>query len=119
MAGALAERRKPVGDRRQYCAVRVEFGIAGTAGEAGLVHVGRIEVEAEDVGLERLEAAFLHVLAERHQIVERAHRRNAHHVGVAEAVGAAMRPVERQAIAHRAAEQGVDRNAQRLGLDVQ
>ena len=40
-------------------------------------------------------------------------------LGVAEAVAAAMRPVERQAIAHRPAEQGVDRNAQRLGLDVE
>ena len=119
VAGALAEGRQPVGDGGQHRAVGIELGIARAAREAGLVHVGRIDIEAEDVGLERLEAALLHMLAELHQVVERAHRLDAHHLGVAEAVGAAMRPVERQAVAHRPAEQGIDRNAQRLGLDVQ
>ena len=94
-------------------------GQPGVRAEARLVHVGRVEVEAEDVGLERLEAALLHVLAELHHVVERAHRLDAHHLGIAEAVAAAMRPVERQAVAHRPAEQLVDRNAQRLGLDVE
>ena len=119
MARALAERRQPVADRRQRRAVGIELRPARRPAEARLVHVGRSEVEAEDVGLERLEAALLHMLAELHHVVERAHRLDAHHLGVAEAVAAAMRPVERQAVAHLAAEQLVDRHAERLGLDVE
>jgi hypothetical protein len=119
VAGALAECGEPVGDGGQGGAVGIEFGAARRAAEARLVHVGRIEVEAEDIGLKRLEAALLHMLAEFHKVVERAHRLDAHHLGVAEAVAAAMGPIKRQAVAHRPAEQGMDRNAERLGLHVQ
>src|SRR5258707_12925182 len=47
------------------------------------------------------------------------HGRGAADVGIAHAVGAAMRPVDRDAVAQLAAEQLVDRHAQRLALDVQ
>ena len=71
---------------------------------------------------EPLEALAPDLLAERHDVVERAHRVDPgpflDMVGMAGAVGAAMRPVELQPVAHRAAEQFIDRHAQRLGLDV-
>ena len=58
----------------------------------------------------------------RDDVVERAHRLDpgqfADAVGMARPVGAAMRPVDLQPVADRPAEHLVDRNAQRLGLDV-
>ena len=79
-------------------------------------------VEADQIGLEPLEALFADLAAERDDVVRGAHRLDPgpflDPVGVARAVGAAMRPVDLQPVAERAAEQLVDRHAQRLGLDV-
>ncbi len=85
--------------------------------EAGEVDVGRLARD-HDVGLERVEAARHHFPAERGDVVVGAQRRRAEHLPHARAGGAAVRPVQRHAIAQRAAEQLVDRHAQRLGLDV-
>src|ERR1700759_2320496 len=95
---ALPEGREPFGNGGKRRAVGVEFGVARAARKTRLMHAGRIEVEAKDVGLERLETAFLDMPAELDHVVERAHRLEAHHFSVAEAVAAAMRPIQRQPI---------------------
>ena len=72
-----------------------------------------------DVGLAGGEALGLHLLADPGEILVGPHRRRAADVGIAHAVGAAMRPVDRNAVAQLAAEQLIDRHAQRLALDVE
>jgi hypothetical protein len=79
-------------------------------------------VEADQVGLEPLEALASDLLAERDDIVQGAHGIDPgpflDPVGIAGAIGAAMRPVDLQPVAHRAAEHLIDRHAERLRLDV-
>ena len=82
------------------------------------MHVGRAAIEAEDVGLERAEALLAHRAGEGAEVVERAHRRLAHRLGMAQAIGAAVRPVEPQPVAHRTVQELGDRHAQRPRLDV-
>src|SRR5207244_12589997 len=103
-AGAAAERIQ-LRDRGIDDAVGdVEFGNARRVAGAGAVHVGLVAVEADQVGLEPLEALAPDLLAECDDVVERAHRVDPgpfpYPLGIAGAVGAAMRPVELQAVAH-------------------
>ena len=102
--------------------VDIELGKARRVAGAGAVHVGLVAVEADQVGLEPFEALAPDLLTERHDVVERAHRVDPgplpDAVGMAGAVGAAMRPVELQPVAHRPAEHLVCRHTQCLGLDV-
>ena len=105
--------------------MRLSFGMAG----AGSVHARRelpaaLGVENQHVGLHRLDAALARLARRGLEVVERAHRRlvdhlAVEHVGAARAQHAAARPVDRHAVAHRAAEQFVDRHAERLALDVE
>ena len=116
---AGAERAQQIAHRLQRLAVDVQLRPARRAAEAG-AEVGQLlAVERQDVGLQRLEAAPLHLGAERGDVVVGAQRRHADQLVVAHAVGAAMRPVDRDALAHRPAEQLVDRHAERLALDVE
>jgi hypothetical protein len=88
----------------------------------GAVDIGHVAVEADDVGLEALETFGLHLGAEPDDVVEVADRLDAAPFAqlrrMARPVGAAMRPVDLQPIADRAAEHFVHRHAQCLGLDV-
>ena len=79
----------------------------------------RIAAQQEHVGLERGVAVGHHLSAHRHDVVERAHRRDAHLLGPAHPVGGAVRPVQANALADGATEEGVDRYAERAGLDVE
>ena len=58
--------------------VDIELGKARRIAGAGAVHIRLVAVEADQVGLEPLEAAALDLLAERHDVVERAHRVDPH-----------------------------------------
>ena len=81
----------------------------------------RLTVEQEDVGLQGFEAALADFLTQRHQVLDALKLRLAHdlrRVG-GHAVGAAVRPVQRQAVPNRPAEQRVNRHAQGLALDVE
>ena len=55
---ALPEGREALGNGGKRRAVGVKFGMARAARKTRLMHAGRIEVEAKDVGLERLETRF-------------------------------------------------------------
>ena len=103
---------------RKEAAIDVQLRPAVVAGEARLMHVRRAAIEAEDVGLQRAEPLLAHRAGERPEVVERADRRLAHRVGMAHAIGAAVRPVEPQPLAHRAVQKLGDRHAQRSRLDV-
>src|SRR2546430_17677720 len=69
-----------------------------------------------------LEALALDLLAERDDVVQRAHRIDPgpflDAIGIAGAIGAAMRPIDLQPITHRAAEHFIDRHPECLCLDV-
>ena len=117
-AGALAKGGQLIADRADHVALGIELGKVVAAGEAGCVQARTI-VEQKDVGLERRIAVGDHLLPCRHDIVERAQRRDLHGLGPGETIGAAVRPVQSDALAHRAAEQLVNWNAEGLGLDVQ
>jgi hypothetical protein len=104
LAGAIAEACKLIVERLLDADRRVELGSAGRATEAGHVEFRTPTVEQKDVGLERREAALAHVLAELADVVERADRREAHFLGVVQAVGAAVRPVQAEPIADGPAE---------------
>ena len=117
-AGALAKGGQLIADRAEHVALGIELGEVVAAGEAGRVQA-RTVVEQEDVGLERRVALGDHLPAGGDDVVERAQRRDLHRLGPGQAIGAAVRPVEADALAHRAAEQLVDGHAERLGLDVQ
>ena len=97
--------------------------IAG-AGHAGGELPPALGVEQQQVGLEGLEAALARFAGGPAEIVEAAHRRPVdhlavEHVGAARAQDPAARPIDRHPVAQRAAEQLVDRNAERLALDVE
>src|SRR5438132_5494287 len=121
-AGAAAERLQLYHRGIDDAVVDVELGKARRVAGAGAVHVGLVTVEADQVGLEPLEAPAPDLLAECYDVVERAHRVDpgpfSYALGMAGAIGAAMRPVELQSVAHRPAEHLVDWHAQCLGLDV-
>ncbi len=92
-------------------------GGVDAAREAREVHGGGIARD-HHVGLERGEAAGHHFLAERGDVGVGAQRRRAQHVAEPRARRPAVRPVQPHAVAHRAAEELVDRHAEGLGLDV-
>ncbi len=77
--------------------------------------------EEEDIGLQGREAALRGFRSQGHHIVEILQHRAAHGLGIGlhHAVGAAVRPVELEPVAHGAAEKIVDRHAQRLCLEVE
>ena len=114
----LAEGRQLITDRGEHVALGVQLRKVVAAGEARRVQA-RIVVEQEHVGLERGVALGDHFPAGGDDVVERAQRRDLHGLRPGQAIGAAVRPVEADALAHRAAEQRVDRHAQRLRFDVQ
>src|SRR5690606_20041324 len=116
--GALAKGGELVANGADHLALRIQLREVIAAREAGGVLAGAV-VEQEDVGLERGEAPGDDLPAGGDHVVERAQRRDLHRLGPGQAVGAAMRPVQADALAHRPAEQLVDRHAQRLRLDVQ
>src|SRR5437764_15138262 len=105
-AGAAPERLELRDSGIDDAVVDIELGKARRVAGAGAVHIGLVAVEADQVGLEPLEALAPDLLAERDDVVERAHRIDAgpflDSVGMAGAVGAAMRPGGLQAIPHRA-----------------
>src|SRR5262249_44781558 len=114
-----------IDQRREDVVVEVELGMSG----AGADHAGSelppaFGVEQQHVGLERLEAALARLARGGLEIVERAHRRPIDHLAVEKldttgAQHAAARPVDLHAVANGAAEKLVDRNAERLTLDVE
>ena len=69
--------------------------------------------------LQAVKPRLRHFFADLGHVVVGADRRRADDVGIAHAVGAAMRPVDGNAVAQLAAEQLVHRHAQRLALDVE
>ena len=73
-AGAAAERLQLRHRGVDDVVVDIELGKARRVAGAGAVHIGLVAVEADQVGLEPLEAPALDLLAERHDVVERAHR---------------------------------------------
>jgi hypothetical protein len=87
--------------------------------EGGAEIAEALPVERQQAGLERPEAAALDLFAEPGDVVEVAQRRRVEQSGVADAISPAMRPVERQARAIGPAKQAVNRNAERLALDVE
>ncbi len=98
-----------------------------SSGQPGAVEARHVDargraVEPHDVGLQALEAARRDLGAGPLDVGQRADRVEAgpvlDPVGETDPPGAAMRPVEPQPVAHRAAEQLVHRNAERLCLDV-
>jgi uncharacterized protein (TIGR02117 family) len=72
-----------------------------------------------DIGLERGVALGHHLAPELHDVVERAHWRQVHLLGAAHPVGRAVRPVEADALAHRAAEERVDRHPESAGRHIE
>ena len=117
--GAGAECAEQIAHRLQRLAVDVELWVAWRAAEAG-PEVGQLlAIERQDVGFQSFQSAPLHLGAQRGNIVVGAQRRHAHQLVVAHAVRPAMRPVHRDALAHRAAEQFVHRDTERLALDVE
>src|SRR5262249_13395269 len=94
-AGAAAERLQLRHGRIDDAVVDVEFREARRITGAGAVHVGLAAIEADQVGLEPLEAFAPDLFAKRNDVVERAHRVDsapfADTVGMTGAIGAAMR----------------------------
>ena len=106
---ALAEGAQGRDDTVERVALEVERGVRRLAAIA--LHLARqLAVDQmEDVGLETLEAARLNLGAEFGDVVGRAHRLHPELLAGLDAVGAAVRPVDLDAIAHRTAEERVDR----------
>src|SRR5215470_14231043 len=83
-----------------------------------------ILIEHQEIGLDRLVATLARLAGGGREVIDRAHRRGVDHLAV-EILGAACpdhpaaRPVDWDALAYRAAEQLVDRHAERLALDVE
>src|SRR6185437_10312273 len=122
-AGAVAKRRELVRDGEDQFVVDVLVEHRRVRLKARRRHAWLAAVEQQGIGLERLEAVLHRFMAERAHIMQAADRGRAEffleqrRVGNAEA--AAMRPVKRDALAERPAEQRADRHAQGLGLDVE
>src|SRR4029077_4754827 len=97
-AGAAAERLQLRHCGSDDAVVDIELGKTRRVAGAGAIHVGLCGAAADQVGLEPLEALAPDLLAECHDVVERAHRVDpgplSYALGMAGAVGAAMRPVE-------------------------
>ncbi len=74
--------------------------------------------EVENVGLQALEAARLHFGAELGDVVGRLDGLEPHLLASLHAIRAAMAPVDLDTVAHRAAEQGVHRQADGLAANV-
>ena len=118
-SGALAEGGQLVADGVQHVAVRVQLGEARPPPrEAGRVQVG-VGAEHEHVGLERGVAAADDLLAGADAILEAAERRDLHLLRPLQPVRPAVRPVEADALADRAAEQLVDGHTEGPGLEIE
>ena len=102
---------------RSTVAIDVDLGLERRA-EAGPPALRLAVGVDEDVGLHRGEALFAHLAADRLDAVEIGDRR-LEPVGMIDAPGRAMRPVDPDAVADLAAEQFVAGHAERLGLDVE
>ena len=79
----------------------------------------RVIARHDDVGLERPEAAFNDLAAERSHVIVRGKLGSSGHVPGAGAGRTAVRPVHLDIIPRRAAEQLVDGNAERLRLQIE
>ena len=94
----------------------------GIGAKAG-AELGPARQQVARIGLQRLEPALDDGAAKLPDVVEATHRRKApfvlEQVATPDPPAAAMRPVERNAFAEGAAEQGIDRDAQGLRLDVE
>src|SRR5262249_13787879 len=101
----------------QHRAVDIDLGLERRAEAGPPAHRLAVGVE-EDVGLERGEFLLAHLVADGLDAVEAGDRRLVP-VGMIDAPGRAMRPVDPDAVADLAAEQLVAGYAQRLGLDVE
>ena len=121
MSGPAPSRNAPSVSlhRLQRLAVGVEGGPAGRAAESWAEADQLAVLVRQDVGLQRREAFGLHLGAKGGNVVVGLQRRHAHQFVVPDAVRAAMRPIHRNAGAHRAAEQFVDGHAERLALKVE
>ena len=102
----------------------IQLRRSGAAAESGAVGTRAFGIEHQQIGLQRLEAALAHFAPDLTDIIQRAHRRACNHLAVeqitiAAAKKSAMRPVDGQSVSNRAAQQFINRDAQRLGLDIQ
>src|SRR5437867_4409524 len=98
--------------------------MARTARRSRRVLAAAIAVEHQQVGLDGLVAAVARFAGRCLEIIDGAHRRPIDHFaveifGAAGSDYAATRPVYRDAVAHRAAEEFIDWHAERLALDIQ
>jgi hypothetical protein len=80
--------------------------------------VARRPLEDHHVRLERRKTLLHHLPPRRHDVVEAPHRRETHQFRLLEAVGGAVRPIEADPLAERAAQEFVDRDAERPGLQI-
>ncbi len=103
----------------------IELGMANAGtGHPGSELPAALVVEQQQVGLECLETPLARLAGSPAEIIEAADRRPVDHLAVeqisaARAQDAATRPIDRHPVAQSAAEQLVDRNAERLSLDVE
>src|SRR3984957_11820062 len=120
-AGATAERGELGAQRVDERFVDVALRPAGTI-EARHVDGRRIRIEPHDVRLEAFEATFRDLGSGAFHVGERTDRVIScpllDRIGEADAPGAAMRPIQPQPLADRAAEKFVHRNVQCFGFDV-
>ena len=86
--------------------------------EAGHEHL-RLVAGDDDVRLERAVAALDDLAPERGDVVVRGELRRPRHLERARSRRAAVRPVHRDRLPRRSAEELVDRDAERLGLEVE
>ena len=117
-ARSFTERRQLLAQCSEHVAIRVQLGEGALAREARRVEVGLL-AEHEHVRLERRVPAFAHFFARVDDVLQGAQRRDLHRLRPREAIRPAVRPVEADPVAHGPAEQRVDRQSQRLRLDVE
>ena len=97
----------------------VQLRITLACAESRAIGGQRLAVVDHHVGLARAVAAAFHFFGETREIVIARHPRHPEQLRIARAIAAAVRPVDGNALAHRTAEEIVDRHAERLALDVE
>ena len=117
-ARAVAEGLHLVDRRPGRCAHRVAVRVAIAADPARPIEIGRVAIEHDEVAFQRVVAGVAHPRAQARDVVERADRIDTKGLVVGDVIAAAMRPVEPDRVAQRAAQHLMHRDAQRLRLDV-